>query len=625
MSRRATLSRDEARRVLAAHVRDLSMGIGVPDAAREAELRRIIDGPAVGDVGPQQVVVRGARAPEVRVQAEREPGADIEEVADTRRRVPLWREGEGGELVPLDPHAARAAIAGAIAAVRGADGAPALYAVTQGIGMVVSRGARQPSIQVVADVTDLRIAIDEHLCIGVLKATKDGYKKVWDHDHDTIRARLNELSRPSAWSAVRVALPELDSVRNYPYFNRRGRLVNSVGYDALSRCYLTTSTPIERPGPGETPLTVLADWMVDFIRRSFASPHDFTYAMAAGLTVLCRDMIAGPTPLFAVIAAEHGTGKGKFVDALSLAVTGSKPATITCSIESDRFAAEIAALLSKGRPMINLDNISPERIFGGDAIESITTRTELEARVFGTNDKMVQLLNLAVWLVTANNLRTSPDVARRKVDIRLRSKEDGAAKRSGWQRPDIDAEGGWTVRNRPRILGAMIAIVERHLEAKAQGWVPEVSVWKPGSYESWASVVGEAVIHAGFLGWGDGIADAAAAADPDTAAYRQVAEGIAALHYGRFANNDTERFEVRGEQLSPIVAEVEHWADKIHKVGADSGAPMNRFAWQRMRIVVGRTWEFAAHEQRMAGELTFVEAKPVAGKTIGIFKWRVRE
>jgi hypothetical protein len=623
MTRRATLSRDEARRVLAAHVRDLALGVGVPDPVREAELRRIIDGPAAGEIGPQQVVVRGARAPEVRMQ-DREPGADIEEVVDTRRRVPLWREGEGGELVPLDPHAARVAIAGAILAARGADGAPILYAVSRGIGMVVTRTGRQPSIHVVSDATDLRIAIDEHLSIGVLKATKHGPEEVWNHDHDTVRARLTELARVSAWSAVRVSLPELRTVRNYPYFNPRGKLINVAGYDPLSRCYLTTSTHIQRPEPGETPLTVLGEWLIDFIRRSFGSPHDMTYAMAALLTVLCRDMINGPTPLFAVTAAEHGTGKGKLVDALGLAVTGVTPTTITCSIESDRFAAEIAAALSKGRPMINMDNIRPDRIFGGDAIESITTRTELDTRVFGTNDEMVELLNYAVWFVTANNLQTTADIARRKVDIRLRSKEDGAAKRGGWLREDIDARDGWTVRNRHRILGALVAIIERHLAAKADGWVPGMSVWKPGSYESWASVVGEAVIHAGFPGWGEGIADAAAASDPETAAYRQAAEGIAALHFGRYGNADTERFEVRGAQLAPIVATVEHWADKVERISDRDGPAMFRLSWRLMRIAVGRTWKFDAVEGRMAGTLTFTETRAVGG-TVGIFRWRVDE
>lgn len=619
MTRRATLSRDEARRALAAHVRDLSMGIGVADPVREAELRQIIEGPAAGDIGPQQVVVRGARAPEVRVHTEREPGADIEEVADTRRRVPLWREGEGGELVPLDPHAARAAIAGAILAIRGADGAPVLYSVARGLGKVVAQPGQSPRIVAVADAADLRITVDEYLSIGVLKPTKDGEKQVWSNDDPLITRRLEELARPSAWAAVRVYPPELTTVRAYPYFNRLGRLVNTVGYDPQSRCYLTVATHIQRPEPGETPLTVLAEWMVDFIRRSFGAAHDMTYAMSMAVTLLCRDMIAGPTPLFAITAAEHGTGKGKLADSIARAVIGDLPWSINPAEDEDRLVSEVITALAAGSPMIMLDNV--RRKLGGAALETVTTRLRYQGRTLGTTDP-IDLPNLAVWVATANNLQTTADIARRTLEIRLVSREDGAAMRGGWERPDIDAPGGWTERNRARILGALVAIVERHLAAKSEGWVPGVSVWRPGSYEEWTSVVGEALIHAGMPGWGQGVDVSRAAADPETLAYRAVAERVAGLHFERYGNIDTQRFDVRGAQIGPIVADVEHWA---HLTDGKRDTALSRQAWALMRAASGRTWEFQAEGKRMAGALTFSDIQTVSGAKVGIFSWRVRE
>lgn len=621
MTRRATLSREEARRVLAAHVRDLALGVGVPDPVREAELRRIIDGPAVGDIGPQQVVLKGARAPEVRVQ-EREPGADIEEATDTRRRVPLWREGEGGELVPLDPHAARAAIAGAILAARGADGAPVLYSVSQGLGTVERRAGGAPQIKVVTDWRDLRIAMDEHVSVGVLVQKKDGVKRVWDNDHPSVTTRLEDLSRPSAWAAVRLQPPHLETVRAYPYFNRSGKLVNTVGYDPQSRCYLTVATHIERPAPGETPLTVLAEWMVDFIQRSFTAAHDMTYTMAMAVTLLCRDMIAGPTPLFAVTAAEHGTGKGKLVDSVARAVIGATPLTINVADEGDRIVAEIAAAVLSARPMVNLDNIPHTRVFGGPAIETVTTREEYQTRRLGTNE-LIDAPNRAVWCLTANNVRVTADTSRRVIWIRLVSREDGAAKRGGWQRADIDAAGGWTVRNRARILGAFVAIVERHLAAKAAGWTSPVSVWKPGSYEAWASVVGEALTHAGMPGWGDGISDSAAAADPVTTAYRQLAEKVLELHFTERGNADSAQFYVKGPQMAAIVVGIEHWGNRVDRIFDKTGTAMCRLAWEISREVVGRVWVFEAEGARRAGTLTFKAVQNIGG-TVGVFQWEMR-
>lgn len=613
------LSRDEARRVLAAHVRDLAIGVGVPDPVREAELRSIIDGPADGDIGPQRVVLRGARAPEVRVQTEREPTTGAEEAADTRRRVPLWREGEGGELVPLDPHAARTAIARTILAIRGADGAPVLYSVARGLGKVVTQPGQSPKIVQVADAAELRITIDEYMSIGTIKPTKDGAKQVWSNDDPVVTRRLEELARPSAWAAVRMSPPELATVRAYPYFNASGRLVNEAGYDAVSKCYLTRATEIQRPAPGETPLTVLAEWMTDFMRRSFGAAHDMTYAMALAITVLCRDMIAGPTPLFAITAAEHGTGKGKLADAISRAVVGDVPWTVNYAEDGDRLVSEIITALSAASPIILLDNI--RRRLGGEALETVTTRTRYQGRVLGATEP-IDLPNRAVWMASANNLATTPDMARRTVEIRLVSREEGASMRGGWERDGIDAPGGWTDRNRSRILGALVAVVERHLAAKAEGWVPPVAVWRPGSYEAWASVVGEAVTHAGMPGWGQGVDAARAAADPETLAYRAVAERIAGLHFERYGNADTARMEIRGAQIGPIVADVEHWA---HLTDGKRDTALSRQAWALLRQATGRTWAFEATDKRMAGSLTFAEIVTANGAKLGVFSWRVRE
>jgi hypothetical protein len=619
MSRRATLSRDEARRVLAAHVRDLSMGIGVPDAAREAELRSIIDGPAVGDVGPQQVVVRGARAPEVRVQTEREPGADIEEVADTRRRVPLFQWVDE-KPVHMSAHAARVAIAEAILAARGPDGAPVLYLVASGLGKVVSMPGRAPVIAPVTDASDLKIAIDAHVAFGTVKTTlKGGPFVTWDDDATFLIRRLDELARLASWSKLGISPPVLRKVRAYPYFDRSGKLVNVVGYNAESECYLTKATDIQRPGPGERPETVLAEWMQDFMLRSFEGGHSMTYAMAAVLTILTRDMIDGPTPLFAVTAAEQGTGKGKLVDALCLAATGDTPWTINYAADPDRLVSEVMTALLSGRPAINLDNI--RRKFGGEAIETVLTRVTYEGRLLGSMTP-VQVDNLALWLATGNNLEMTVDALRRTIPVRLVSREDGAANRGGWIHDDIDQPNGWTIRNRARILGAFVVMVERWQAGVRAGWQAERNVWRPGSYEAWGRVVGSVCVHAGFAGWGEGIDGSRAAADPETVAYRVVAERVAedCFRANPLAKDDV-RWTIQGERLGTIMSGIEHFAEALDN---KRGPVLCRKAWQLMGQVVGRTWDIRGGDDMRAGTLRFDRIIDRGAKA-GLFTWRVRE
>jgi hypothetical protein len=167
-----------------------------------------------------------------------------------------------------------------------------------------------------------------------------------------------------------------------------------------------------------------------------------------------------------------------------------------------------------------------------------------------------------------------------------------------------------------------VSIVEKHLAAKADGWTPTVSVWKPGSYESWASVIGEAIVHAGLPAWGEGIEHSRATADPETLAYRSVAEAVAAHHFDRYGNVDSTRFDVRGAVMADIVAGIEHWAGLTD---GKQGAVLSRLAWRVINPAVGRTWEIPATDKRMAGRLTFREVATVSSARMGVFEWRIKE
>ena len=588
------------------YARDVARGVIEPDPEIDRAVRRFVLAGEIGHLPPARV----PWSPGGQARAEEAtPG-------DGRVRVALFVE-EGGKPVALSAHAARVAIAQAILKIRGSDGAPVLYLCASGLGRVVSMPGRAPVISAVTDAADLRIAIDAHVSFGTVKTGPKGAWVVWDDDAEFLRKRLEELARLASWSQMRLSPPVLRKVRAYPYFDRAGKLVNVVGYNAESECYLTRTTEIQRPGPGERPETVLGEWMVDFCNRSFEGDYSMTYSMAFALTIMLRDMIEGPTPLFTVTAAEQGTGKGKLMDALCLAVTGDTPWTINYAADGDRLVSEVMTALLSGRPAINLDNI--RRKLGGEAIETVLTRTTYEGRLLSTMTP-IQADNLAVWGATGNNLEMTPDIMRRSVPIRLISREDGASLRNGWIHEDIDTPSGWTIRNRARILGAFVALVERWQAALRGGWTAQRNVWRPGSYEAWARVVGEICVHAGFPGWGDGIDGAKAAADPETVAYRAVAERLAEECYR--ANplaTIPVRWDVHGERLGAIMSGIEHFSEALDN---KRGPVLCRVAWRLMARVVGRTWNIQSGDNMRAGTLRFDKIID-RGAKVGLFTWEV--
>lgn len=562
----------------------------------------------------------------------REPGDDEgEDVAtgsDVLGRVRLFMETDSGP-VPLSSQEQKMAIGRALAAATDETGSPVLYRTPAGLAIVVE-GPTGPAIVSVESGATMRNLVDRYLILGW--PTKGTEKKparvVWSNEVPQIGARLVEMLGMEFWGLAGIALPELRTVQAFPFYDGEMNLVNRRGYHAASRCYLSTETAIVCPGLGETPQTVLAEWLRDFVEQSFAAPQDATYAIASALTMLVRPAIDGPVPAFGVMAALPGTGKGRLVTTLCRAVLGGVGSKLPLSMEPDRQITEVISLLKKGSPVAVIDNIRQDRgeSFGGQAIESLLTDPTFDGRLLNTNDHPSFVVRVMLYLA-ANNPVLTKDMARRVIPIWLTTTAERAEARSGWHHPDIDRENGWTVRNRARILGALVALVEDWKRRRAAGetW----RYWRPGSYEAWADIVGAVCVAGGLPGWGHGIEEWLDRASPEDAAFR----ALAALCAKRIWRGDREApiASLRGPDLLGVVSQVDYFANKVE--GKPAGIAV-KAAWGLFKSAVGRSWNLQAEEWtgeggagfvRPAGRLTITSATtPAGGGMVVSFNFEVK-
>jgi hypothetical protein len=105
--------------------------------------------------------------------------------------------------------------------------------------------------------------------------------------------------------------------------------------------------------------------------------------------------------------------------------------------------------------------------------------------------KVVRLPVRQLWVMTSNNAKLSEDMARRMVRVRLVPAIEHPEDRVGFKHTDLL---GWADRNRSLILSALWQAVASWIKA---GQHPATTATGLGSFESFVSVIGGILAHAG--------------------------------------------------------------------------------------------------------------------------------
>jgi len=296
--------------------------------------------------------------------------------------------------------------------------------------------------------------------------------------------------------ALEKPLPSILGVVGSPSFTCDGTLATSSGYQPETKLYYWPSGEAVPPVPSTPDETDLLrakqligmEWLSDF---PFVDDASRANAISVPITVLARNLIDGPVPLFAFDAPSAGTGKGLLASTSTLVVSGSKPAMMTETRDDEELRKRVTSLLMSGPDVVVLDNV--RRRLESGTLASLLTSTAWKDRVLGRS-QTIELPNRTVWIVTGNNLQMSDEVMRRTVWIRLDSRRDRPWDRAGFRHSELES---WVLRHRADLLWAFLVLVQNWVAKGKPSWTGQAL----GSFEAWSKVVGGVLESAGISGF----------------------------------------------------------------------------------------------------------------------------
>lgn len=228
----------------------------------------------------------------------------------------------------------------------------------------------------------------------------------------------------------------------------------------------------------------LREVVVDF---PFASAADFSSWLALVLTLVVRDAIKGPTPLFVTTANQPRTGKTRLVQLAGIIAKGSITPAQAYPHEEDEQRKRIEAAIFGGTEIVLWDNLRGS--IGGEALEGVLTAPVYAGRVLGRSETQ-EVAVRTVWTATGNGASYAGDTAKRSLPIRLLCPDLDPEQRT-FRVPDLL---GAVDARRVELLGDVLTIVRAYYRAGAP--VVDMPTW--GSFESWSRVVRQIIVWLGL-------------------------------------------------------------------------------------------------------------------------------
>jgi hypothetical protein len=145
--------------------------------------------------------------------------------------------------------------------------------------------------------------------------------------------------------------PPLDSIIEFPVLRPDGTLLDTPGYDPVTRLYYAPVETLQIPSISEHPTIeeiVKALALIDEVIGEFPYQDDASHANAIALllTPIIRQSIGGHVPLALIDATRPGTGKSLLAETVALIATGRKSAMMAAPYDDDEWRKRIASTLS---------------------------------------------------------------------------------------------------------------------------------------------------------------------------------------------------------------------------------------------------------------------------------------
>ncbi|MEY3226170.1 MAG: hypothetical protein RLZZ536_789, partial [Planctomycetota bacterium] len=232
----------------------------------------------------------------------------------------------------------------------------------------------------------------------------------------------------------------------------------------------------------------LVDVTCDF---PFSSMADRSGWLAAVLTVVGRQLIAGPCPGILFDASIRGAGKSMLCDILGIITSGGTPPRSSWSVGDESEARKkLSSILFAPQPtaLCLFDNIGGR--LRSDSLEAVLTAEHWEDRVLGLS--VVKRVAIATtFLFSGNNTQLSSDLSRRLLRVRLEPADETPEERGGFRYPDLK---GHVQENRRELLSCALVALAAFVREGCPG-ADDLVPW--GSFERWSTIVRGCLVWSG--------------------------------------------------------------------------------------------------------------------------------
>jgi hypothetical protein len=295
-----------------------------------------------------------------------------------------------------------------------------------------------------------------------------------------------------------LALPEMAPFDQLRGISRVPTITRDApGYDPESKMLLFFE-PNDFPRVPERPTEGDARRALEVVLRPLRRfPFDgkegeATVARSVALSAILSG-VARPSliyiPLHAVSAPAAGTGKTKLLDIVGIIATGAQVAQVSFTANSEEMEKRLGAILLRGAPVINIDNVSRGAPLGGDFLCTALTSPQVTIRPLGVS-QAIEVDSRSLLLASGNNLMASGDLVRRMLHCRLIRPGVEKPERISFSFDPIEE----AKQDRARLVSAVLTILRAYHVAGRPKPAGHTAL---GSFEDWDDLVRGALLWLG--------------------------------------------------------------------------------------------------------------------------------
>lgn len=290
----------------------------------------------------------------------------------------------------------------------------------------------------------------------------------------------NDLAIALVKGRVDARFPVLRGVVNAPTLRADGSILDQPGYDIASGLFYDpkgvdfgTIAPCPTKEDAESALRELEALICKF---PFVDDASHSVALARFLTGVIRFSLKCSL-MFEYIAPAPRTGKSKLNDIGTMITDGHEAPVISASSSPEEREKQLTAMARSGARTITLDNLPNGEVLKSELLCQMLSQAIVEVRAFHTNDKLIQLPNVATVVVNGNNIGIGSDLTERAVRCSIDAKMELPGLRKFEFDPVklVDAD-------RPKYLRACLTILRAHAVA---GYPVPNDLSSLGGFDDW--------------------------------------------------------------------------------------------------------------------------------------------